>query len=102
LKYQFSAVLMALPFADDLYVDASFDCARDEHAAQAPMCELREAQPPASVRQSLPRFANREESIIRPFPVAQLLDQRTHLWVDREDKAGIGFAAVEGDLSGFR
>jgi hypothetical protein len=93
---------MALPFADDLYVDASLDCARDEHSAQRPVGELRVGEPPASIRQRLPRFANREESLIRPFPVAQPLDQRPQLRVDRDDKAGIGFAAVEGDLSGSR
>src|SRR5437879_988927 len=102
LKYQLPAVLMALPFANYFHVHASLDCARDVHSAQAPVSELRKAEPTARVRQRLARFANREEAFVVPFSTAKFFNERSKLREDRNEECLLCFAPVKGDPPRFQ
>jgi hypothetical protein len=102
LQDQLAAVLVSLPFGDHLHVDALFDCASDKHSAQTAVRVGREFQSLASVGESLSRLVNRKKPFVRLPILTELLDQRSHLRINRDDKTNIGLVTVNNHATGFQ
>src|SRR5438067_2366592 len=83
---ELAAVTMPLPFSDHLHVNAALDRARDEHPTKRPVRERRQSQPLACIRQRLARAFDVEQPLVVRLALAQLLNERARLRIDRNDE----------------
>lgn len=76
VQNEFAAVFVALPFSDHLHINATLDCARDEHSPKRKVTILRQMQSAAGIPNRFFRVLDLEQALVRCIVAAPAKQER--------------------------